>query len=114
MACCLINGVVPPDLSMDDEKPIITFDIADDDQSLVIGHSNVRVHVVRRDHREWRHSEDTKGLVSPADFFDWCELEGIDTNYLRLLREIAGFSTGRQFGSLPLKGLQRYGFVSRS
>jgi hypothetical protein len=30
------------------------------------------------------------------------------------LREIAGFSTGRQIGSLPLKGLPRYEFVSQS
>ncbi|TCG02295.1 hypothetical protein BZM27_54125 [Paraburkholderia steynii] len=27
---------------------------------------------------------------------------------LRLLREIAAFSTGRQIGALPLKGLTRY------
>jgi hypothetical protein len=102
MACCLINGVIPVEGDLDGETGVQTFD----NRRLSLGSSPVQH--MRRDHREWRDSEQNTGLVDYVEFFRWCEEEGIDTNYLRLLREIAGCGAGKTIGRLPLADVERF------
>jgi hypothetical protein len=104
MACCLINGVLPVEGSLDAMDELTTFD----GRKISIG--STLAHRVRRDLSEWRTSERNVGLIDPISFFAWCEEEDIDTNYVRLFREVAGCGSGKMIGILPLKEVVRYSF----
>ncbi|WP_144106639.1 hypothetical protein [Paraburkholderia sp. BCC1886] len=108
MACCLINGVVPPENGLDDNDVLTTFDAKDIALSNIVTISGARIHQIRKDLRDWRNSDSATGLIRPAAFFAWCVVEEIDTNYLRLLREIAGLGSGHPVGPLPLRDIERY------
>jgi hypothetical protein len=104
MACCLINGVLPVEGSLDAVDMLHTFDGRD------LAVSSVTAHRIRRDLSEWRTSERNVGLVDPVSFFAWCEEEEIDTNYVRLFREVAGCGAGKMIGILPLVEAVRYSY----
>jgi hypothetical protein len=70
-------------------------------------------HEVRAALRAWRDSEWNLGFVDPFTFIAFCEDENIDTNYLRLLRELAGCGNGKEVGRLPLKELKCFGTEDR-
>jgi hypothetical protein len=59
--------------------------------------------------RQWRFAEENVGFVDFVDFFVWCDERDIDTNYLRLMRELTGCGATLQIGALPLKSLIKYG-----
>jgi hypothetical protein len=60
--------------------------------------------------RRWAHAEENVGLVDPVDFFTWCDETEIDTNYLRLMRELMACGATREMGVLPLGKLVKFGF----
>jgi hypothetical protein len=44
--------------------------------------------------------------ISPAEFINWCQGEGVDTSYLRLIRTLVGIGENRVVGRLPLTDVQ--------
>jgi hypothetical protein len=104
MACCLVNGVLPVEGSLDAVDELHTFD------GRQLSVASTTAHRIRRDLSEWRTSERNVGLVDPVSFFAWCEEEDIDTNYVRLFREVAGCGAGKMIGVLPLVDVVRYSY----
>jgi len=85
MGALLVSGIkAPPDCS---EIPLEGEGV--DGQSLHA--SNLRFHQARRILRSWNDQDEDPPLkINPVEFFVWCDDEAIDTDWLRLLKELAG------------------------
>jgi hypothetical protein len=59
--------------------------------------------------RKWSFAEENVGFVDYVDFFAWCDEIEIDTNYLRLMRELTGCGATLEIGSLPLTTVVKFG-----
>jgi hypothetical protein len=98
----LINRVLPVEGRLDVVDELTTFD----GRKISVGSTAAH----RSDLREWQISKRNVELIDPVFPFASCEEEDIDTNYVRLFREVAGCGTGKMIGILPPAEVVRYIF----
>ncbi|MBB5409361.1 hypothetical protein HDG34_003302 [Paraburkholderia sp. HC6.4b] len=114
VACSLIYGIDPPVDAADDAAPVECHAL---DGRLLTGNSaevydawvllqSLLAWVDRQVEQAEATPETPACEVSPAEFINWCQDEGIDTSYLRLIRTLIGVGNGSLVGRLPLADVQ--------
>lgn len=103
-AALLISGVTPPDVGCT-EVPEGGIGL----EGTPLHASNSRFHLARRLLQRWRRWDEEEGeepkptLVEPIRFLAWCSEEEIDTEWLRLFKDLSGM---RDSGGVDLTAAQ--------
>ncbi|WP_233875089.1 hypothetical protein [Paraburkholderia adhaesiva] len=114
-ACSLVYGIDPPSAPLADDTPLAHCHALDGrvltEKSSEVNDAWVLLeallaHMENEVQEAAAKPESLACEISPADFLNWCEDEGVDTSYLRLIRTLVGAGNGKLVGRLPLADVQ--------